>query len=214
MDEEIAIIDKNTRNEKIKKFLVKNKFFLISSLIIIIFLTISYLSFEGYQKNKKVKISNMYNSTTVDFTLGNKFDAEKKLTEIIKKRDSTYSPLALYFLIDNKIIKDKKKLNQLFDIIIIEIKLETEIKNLLIYKKALFNSDLESENNLLKILNPIISTESIWKPHALYLMAEYFYNKNEKQKAKEFFNKILLLNNVNQDIQLKSKNRLNRDLSD
>ena len=156
----------------------------------------------------------MYNSTTVDFTLGNKFDAEKKLTEIIKKRDSTYSPLALYFLIDNKIIKDKKKLNQLFDIIIIEIKLETEIKNLLIYKKALFNSDLESENNLLKILNPIISTESIWKPHALYLMAEYFYSKNEKQKAKEFFNKILLLNNVNQDIQLKSKNRLNRDLSD
>ena len=214
MDEEIAIIDTNTRNEKIKNFLVKNKFFLISSLIIIIFLTISYLSFEGYQKNKKVKISNMYNSTTVDFTLGNKFDAEKKLTEIIKKRDSTYSPLALYFLIDNKIIKDKKKLNQLFDIIIIEIKLETEIKNLLIYKKALFNSDLESENNLLKILNPIISTESIWKPHALYLMAEYFYNKNEKQKAKEFFNKILLLNNVNQDIQLKSKNRLNRDLSD
>jgi len=214
MDEEIAIIDTNTRNEKIKNFLVKNKFFLISSLIIIIFLTISYLSFEGYQKNKKVKISNMYNSTTVDFTLGNKFDAEKKLTEIIKKKDSTYSPLALYFLIDNKIIKDKKKLNQLFDIIITEIKLETEIKNLLIYKKALFNSDLESENNLLKILNPIISTESIWKPHALYLMAEYFYNKNEKQKAKEFFNKILLLNNVNQDIQLKSKNRLNRDLSD
>ena len=214
MDEEIAIIDTNTRNEKIKNFLVKNKFFLISSLIIIIFLTISYLSFEGYQKNKKVKISNMYNSTTVDFTLGNKFDAEKKLTEIIKKRDSTYSPLALYFLIDNKIIKDKKKLNQLFDIIITEIKLETEIKNLLIYKKALFNSDLESENNLLKILNPIINTESIWKPHALYLMAEYFYNKNEKQKAKEFFNKILLLNNVNQDIQLKSKNRLNRDLSD
>jgi|TARA_B110000240_G_C13393639_1_gene407895 predicted negative regulator of RcsB-dependent stress response len=214
MDEEIAIIDTNTRNEKIKNFLVKNKFFLISSLIIIIFLTISYLSFEGYQKNKKVKISNMYNSTTVDFTLGNKFDAEKKLTEIIKKKDSTYSPLALYFLIDNKIIKDKKKLNQLFDIIITEIKLETEIKNLLIYKKALFNSDLESENNLLKILNPIINTESIWKPHALYLMAEYFYNKNEKQKAKEFFNKILLLNNVNQDIQLKSKNRLNRDLSD
>jgi len=214
MDEEIAIIDTNTRNEKIKNFLVKNKFFLISSLIIIIFLTISYLSFDGYQKNKKVKISNMYNSTTVDFTLGNKFDAEKKLTEIIKKKDSTYSPLALYFLIDNKIIKDKKKLNQLFDIIITEIKLETEIKNLLIYKKALFNSDLESENNLLKILNPIINTESIWKPHALYLMAEYFYNKNEKQKAKEFFNKILLLNNVNQDIQLKSKNRLNRDLSD
>ena len=30
-------------------------------------------------------------------------------------------------------------------------------------------------------------------------MAEYFYSKNEKQKAKEFFNQIVLLENANQE---------------
>ena len=46
------------------------------------------------------------------------------------------------------------------------------IKNLIIYKKALYNSELINENELIKILNPIINSESIWKSHALYLMAE------------------------------------------
>ena len=64
-----------------------------------------------------------------------------------------------------------------------------EIKNLIIFKKALFNSDCVSENELLKILNPVINSESIWKSHSLYLLAEFFYSKNEKQKSKEFFNK-------------------------
>ena len=45
-------------------------------------------------------------------------------------------------------------------------------------------------------------------------MAEYFYSKNQKQKAKEFFNKILLLSNVNNDIKVNSQKRLNRDLSE
>ena len=34
----------------------------------------------------------------------------------------------------------------------------------------------------------------------LYLMAEYFYSKNEKQKSKEFFNQIINFENANQDI--------------
>ena len=89
-----------------------------------------------------------------------------------------------------------------------------EIKNLIIYKKALFNSNFSTENDLLKILNPIINSESIWKSHALYLMAEYFYAKNQKQKAKEFFNQILLLPNANSDIKVESQKRLNRDLGE
>ena len=51
-----------------------------------------------------------------------------------------------------------------------------EIKNLVIYKKALFNSDFESENNLIQILNPVINSDSVWKSHALYLMAELFFD--------------------------------------
>ena len=45
-------------------------------------------------------------------------------------------------------------------------------------------------------------------------MAEYFYSKNEMQKSKEFFNQILNLKNVNNEIKVESQKRLNRDLSD
>ena len=92
--------------------------------------------------------------------------------------------------------------------------MDQEIKNLIIYKKALFNSDFSDENDLLQMLNPIINSESMWKSHSLYLIAEYFYSKNQKQKAKEFFNQILLLPNANNDIKIESQKRLNRDLGD
>ena len=139
---------------------------------------------------------------------------KKKLIELIKKKDSTYSPLSLYFIIDKALVTDQTKVNQLFDFIIDDVSLEKEIKNLIIYKKALYNADSSDENQLLEILKPIINSKSIWKAHGLYLMAEYFYSKNEKQKAKEFFNQIILLENANQNLIIESQKRLNRDLSE
>jgi len=133
------------------------------------------------------------------------------LIEVIFENDATYSPLALYFIIDNEILTENGEINKLFDQVINKTKLDKEIKNLIIYKKALFNSDFTSENELLNILNPIINSESIWKSHALYLVAEYFYSKNEKEKSKEFFNKIVGMNNSNQNIKVESQKRLNRD---
>jgi len=45
-------------------------------------------------------------------------------------------------------------------------------------------------------------------------MAEYFYSKDHKQKSKEFFNQIIILEKSNSDIRLQAEKRLNRDLSD
>ena len=136
------------------------------------------------------------------------------MIDLINKKDSTYSPLALYYIIDNVLVADQSTINKLFDIIIEDVSLEKEVKNLIIYKKALYNADNSNENQLLGILKPILNSESVWKAHGLYLMAEYFYSKNEKQKAKEFFNQIVLLKNANQDIIIESQKRLNRDLSE
>ena len=105
-------------------------------------------------------------------------------------------------------------MNSLFDILIKDTKLQKEIKDLIIYKKALYNSDFISENELIQILNPIINSKSVWKSHSLYLIAEYFYSRNEKQKAKEFFNQILDLTNSNSDIREESQKRINRDFSE
>ena len=133
---------------------------------------------------------------------------------MIAKKDKTYSPLSLYFIIDNELISDQSKINELFDVLIEDISLEEEIKNLVIYKKALFNADKSDENQLLEILKPLMNSKSVWNAHGLNLMAEYFYSKKEKLKAKEFFNKIIVLENASQELKIEAQKRLNRDLSD
>ena len=214
MDEDISIINTNARNEKIKNFFIQNKKKIISVLGIIVILLIGYFAFGEYQDRKKIKISDSFNAITINYSESNKEKTAKDLIQIINEKNSTYSPLSLYFIIDNELISEKNKINELFDVIIYETSLDKEIKNLNIYKKALYNADDVNESDLLNILKPLINSESIWKSHALYLMAEYFYSKNEKQKSKEFFNQILSIENANQDIIKEAQKRLNRDFSD
>ena len=214
MDEDTSIINSKTRNEKIKNFLIDNKKTLISSITILIAIIISFYSYQIYLDKKRVQISNRYNSAVIDYQDTNKSITASKLKDIINNKDSTYSPLALYFIIDNNLIDNKNEINSLFDILIDQTPVEIEIKNLIIYKKALFNADQINEIELLNILNPLINSKSVWKSHALYLVAEFFYNNGERQKSKDFFEKIVSLENSNSDIITSAKRRLNRDLSE
>ena len=214
MDEDLAIINSETRNEKVKRFLINNKKLIIITISLIIILVLGFYSSQIYKDGQREKLSNKYNSAVIKFKKDNSPNVVNSMKEIIKDMDSTYSPLALYFLIDNKLINDNNEINSLFDILIKKTSLEKEIKNLIIYKKGLYNADFASESQLLDILNPIINSDSAWKSHALYLVAEYFYSKNEKQKSKEFFSQIIILENSNQDIILEAQKRLNRDLSE
>ena len=214
MDEDISIINTNTRNEKIKNFFIQNKKKLVLGISVILLVLISYFSLGEYKKKQKIEISDTYNSIIIDYSKNNKEKTAKNLIELINKKDPTYSPLSLYFIIDNKLINEKEKINDLFNLVIEEISLDKEIRNLNIYKKALYNADNSDENDLLNILNPIIKSESVWKSQALYLMAEYFYSKNEMQKSKEFFNQIINLKNVNEEIKIEAQKRVYRDLSE
>ena len=212
MDEEITIINTNTRNEKIKKFFLDNKKNLIIIISIIVITLIGYFSFNEIKKINKAKLADQFNSTVFSFKETKKENTINELKFIINKKDTTYSPLALYFLIDNNLIDNTEDINILFDVLINDTSLKKEVKNLIIYKKALFNSNNIEENELIKMLNPIINSDSIWRSHSLYLIAEFFYSKDEKQKSKELFNQILDLPNSNSDIRLKSQKRLNKDL--
>ena len=214
MDEDISIINSNTRKEKIKNFLINNQKSLIAIVSFIIFIIFAYFIFNEVQDRKIKSLAEKYNNISINFETSNKTNIKNQLIEIIKKKDQTYSTLALYFIIDNEIQASNEEINQYFDIIINEVNLDKEIKNLIIYKKGLFNSEFESENNLISILNPVIKSESIWKSHALYLIAEYFFDKNQNQKAKEFYNKILTYEKSNKNIRLEAQKRLSRDLSE
>tara|TARA_B100001173_G_C15873489_1_gene498320 strand:- start:166 stop:810 length:645 start_codon:yes stop_codon:yes gene_type:complete len=214
MDEDISIINANTRIEKIKNFFINNKKYLIVILSLILIIIFTFFLLDEIKDRKIKNLSEKYNNIIINFNNSEKLNIKNQLVEIIKKKNSTYSPLALYFILDNEIKVSNQEINQYFDIIINETKLEKEIKNLIIYKKGLFNSEFENENNLMLILNPVIKSDSIWKSHALYLIAEYFFNKNQNQKAKEFYTKILTYEKSNESIKFEAQKRLSRDLSE
>ena len=214
MDEEISIIDSNTRNQKIKNFITGNKKVLLFSLIIIILTILGFYSFQIFQNRNLESISNKYNNAIIAHKNGDSSNVITEMKEIVESKNSTYSPLAIYYLIDENLIKNRNEINDLFDILINKTSLEGEIKNLIIYKKALYNADNISESELINILKPVINSKSVWKSHGLYLLAEYFYSKDEKQKSKEFFNQILNTENANPDIVQETQKRLNRDLSE
>ena len=213
MDEEIDIINTNTRNERIKNFFINNRKSLISVLVVLILILCGYFLYEELQTRKKAKLADQYNLAVIKYESG-QTDVLEELKTIINEKDSTYSPLAFYFLIDNQLITSNEEINQYFDVIINDSGLDKETKNLNIFKKGLFNSDFVNENELLDILNPVIKSESIWKPHALYLMAEYYFANNQKQKSKEFFQKLANLENASQKIKTEALKRLRVDFGE
>ena len=214
MDEDISIINLKTRIEKIKNFFINNKKYLITILLSIILIVFVFFAYGEMQDRKTKNLAEKYNNIIINFKSTDKSISKKKLIEIINEKNEAYSPLALYFIIDNEIKSSNEEINKFFDIIINEINLDKEIKNLIIYKKGLFNSDFETENNLINILKPVINSESVWKSHALYLMAEYFFYKNERQKAKEFYNQIVNFEKSNESIIKETQKRLSRDFSE
>ena len=214
MDQDIEIINTANRNEKIKNYILRNKKYFVYILILIFIILFGYFLYAEIKKKDKQELANKYNQAVINYNSGDKSNTLKDLKIILNKKDKTYSPLSLYFLIDNDLIKSKDEINNYFDLIINEINLEKEIKNLVIYKKALYNSNFENEENMLKMLKPIFDSDSVWKSHALYLMAEYFYSKGENQKSLEFFNNILSSESSNKNIKKEALKRIQRDLGE
>ena len=214
MNEDISIINSNTRREKIRKFFVNNKKLLKITFSLIILLIFLYFAYGEVKEKNNKNLAEKYNNVIINFQTSKKENFKNELVKIIKEKNPTYSPLALYFIIDNEIKSSNEEINEFFDIIINDVNLDKEIKYLVIYKKALFNSAFESENTLIKILKPIVNSDSIWKSHALYLMAEYFLDKNQKQKAKEYYNQIIVYDKSNKSILIEAQKRLNSDFSD
>ena len=213
MSEDIEIINQNTRIEKIKNFFSNNSKKLIGSLASILLLLFSYFGFQEYDKRKKLEIAETYNQITLkEITIQNSNDIEQ-LVKIIKEKDPIYSALSLYFIIENDLVNDQKEINNFFDLVV-KSQEEKEIKNLIIYKKALYNADNISENELLDILNPILKSESVWKSHALLLMADYFENSNNLIKSKNFLKEIVNSELVNNEIRIEAERRLMRKFGD
>jgi len=209
MSEDIEIINQNTRIGKIKNFFSNNYKKLIGGIILILLFLFLYFGYLEYKKRQKAEIAEIYNQITLKELTTKDVGDIKRLIEIIEKKDPVYSALSLYFIVENKLVNDQKKINNFFDLAI-DSQIENELKNLIIYKKALYNSDIVLENELLEILNPILKSESVWKSHALLLMADYFAHNKDLIKSKDFLEEILNSEIANKEIRLEAERRLKR----
>ena len=215
MEEEIQIINENAKKEKIKNFFVKNSKYLIFSITAIIILILAYFVYLEINSRNQSKLAEEYNYIVNNFNnLQNSEQSTERLIRIVEKKNSTYSPLSLYFILDNELVTEKNEINKYFDMVIEISSLEKEIKNLNIYKKAIYNSNFVDEAELVEILRPITNSDSIWKSHSLFLLAEFFYYKENKAESKKLLNEIINYENSNSEIKLEAQKKLVRDFSE
>ena len=215
MEEEIQIINENAKKEKFKNFFVKNSKYLIFSISAIIILILAYFVYVEINSRNQSKLAEEYNYIVNNFNnLQNSEQSTERLIRIVEKKNSTYSPLSLYFILDNELVTEKNEINKYFDMVIDIGSLEKEIKNLNIYKKAIYNSNFVDEAELVEILRPITNSDSIWKSHSLFLLAEFFYFKENKVESKKLLNEIINYENSNSEIKLEAQKKLVKDFSE
>ena len=202
------------KKSKFKEFYDSNKILIFSSLVILIIIFSSFSFFLSNKEKKKILLSDNYVQAKIYLENGNKVEAINILKNVVFADDPVYSTLCFFLILNQNLITDHKELSVLFDHLLSNNKFEREIKNLLIYKKALLNSNFEIESKLLEGIKPLLNTETLWKPHALLLLGDYFVSKKEYLKAKEFYTQVLLTKDLPQDLYNEARSQLSFIIND
>jgi predicted negative regulator of RcsB-dependent stress response len=189
MSEEI--LNNNFQN-KITKLIKKNFKNLIILLILLTLVLFGYFFYKDLQNKNEIKLSEQYIQASIQFKKKKLDNAKHLLENIINKKHKFYSPLALYFIIDNKLETDPFKIINFFDEILSIKSVDQENLNLIKIKKAIFLFNIEDEELIIKTLNPITNSDSEWRNMAIRLISSYFLSRGQKIKANEY---IQLLNN-------------------
>ena len=152
---------------------------------------LSFLAYQNIQEKNNIKIAQQYTQATILFNKKKIKESQFLLTSIIEKSHKFYSPLALYFMINNNIEKDTAKIIFYFDKILKNDSIDKENLNLIKIKKGIYLFNTKNEELIIETFNPVIDSNSVWKKMAIDLISEYFISLGQKAKADEY---IQLLN--------------------
>ena len=197
-----------TKKSKIKKFYESNKILIFSTILFLIIAIASVSFYSEFKEKKKTLLADNYIEAKVYLENGDKIIAKDILKTIIFANNSTYSTLSLFLILNENLIVDREELLRLFNHVLENNKFEKEVQNLIIFKKALFQSNFVSELELLETAKPLINNETLWKPHALLLLGNYFVSKKEYLKAKEFYTQILSLKGLHKELYEQARSQL------
>ena len=197
-----------TKKTKLRRFYESNKILIFSSIFVLVIFIGSFNFYLANKEKEKILLSENYVQAKIYLENGNKNKAISILKKVIFANDSTYSTLCFFLILNENLVTDYKELSILFDHLLDNNKFEKEVKNLLIYKKALFNSNFIRESELLEDIKPLLNTETLWKPHALLLIGDYFASKKEYIKAKEFYSQIFSIKDLQKDFYDQARSKL------
>jgi hypothetical protein len=180
--------NKISKTERLITKIKKNNKAIIIFFTILLSVLFTYLYLKELDKKRNIKISNDFNYASILSQKGKKNDSKNLFYKIINQKNDFYSPLSLYLVIENNLENDPQTIIKLFDKIISIKKISNDDKNLIKIKKALFLIEKNiGEQEILDELKPIINSESIWKKEATKLVADYYLNKGDTSKSKEFY---------------------------
>ena len=209
MNEDLFSADYNvTKKNKLLRFYESNKILIFSGIFVLIIASVSIFFYMSSKENKKILLAENYMQAKIYLEKGEKNKARNILEKIIFSKNSTYSALSLFLLLEENLIIDKDQPSKLFEEVLKNNKYDEEIENLIVLKRLIFESNFLTEAEILNLANPLIKQETIWKPHALMLLGDYFVFKNQNIKAREFYSKILLIENLHQGLYQQAQSQL------
>ena len=197
-----------TKKSKFRRLYDANKLLIFSTLFVLIIASISFSFYTVSREKKQILLADNY-MVAIFYLQNNERDKGRKiLKEIILANNRTYSTLSLFLILDEDLVDDQKEISNLFDHLLANNKFEQEVKNLIIFKKTLFLSNFANELEMVENAKQLINTNTLWKPHALLLLGDYFSSKKQYLKAKEFYVQILSLQNLNIELYEQARSQL------
>ena len=197
-----------TKKSKFRRLYDANKLLIFSTLFVLIIASISFSFYTVSREKKQILLADNY-MVAIFYLQNNERDKGRKiLKEIILANNRTYSTLSLFLILDEDLADDQKEISNLFDHLLANNKFEQEVKNLIIFKKTLFLSNFANELEMVENAKQLINTNTLWKPHALLLLGDYFSSKKQYLKAKEFYVQILSLQNLNIELYEQARSQL------
>ena len=198
-----------TKKSKLREFYESKKILIYSSILALIIIFASYSYYQVSKEKKKILLSENYIQAKIYLEGGNKTEALEILNEVIFSNDPTYSTLSFFMILNENLVNETNEVSRLFDYLLENNKFDKEIRNLLLYKMALFKSNYVDELELLEETKTLLNNEeSVWRAHVLLLLGDFYFSRKEYIKAKDFYIQTLSIKNLHPDLYVQANSRL------
>jgi len=194
MDQLLHEINEDLNKDKLRSFFKKYKFILFFIIVLILLSVTIFVSRKIYLEQQSKKSLQSFLNVNYLIDQKNFQSAKDELWKLTNSSINIYKNLAFSKLLEleNNNLNIQKKILEKIE----SSNLNRDDKNLFQIKRAILFFDNLDEKELLRILDIQRFKNSPWEILALDVIGDFYQSKNQNQKAKEFYNKIINFKNL------------------